>query len=84
MPRTIRVIAVGLLLLALGASTVAALPSESQMRSTPRVEVGEFVSAAWEWLVSILVPYPESPDREPGMGQVKEEHGSQVDPDGNS
>ena len=80
-PRTIRVITVGLLLLALGASTVAALPSESQMRPTPRVEVGEFVSAAWEWLLDVFAPRPESSARDQSAG--KTEQGSQLDPDGN-
>lgn len=83
MPRTIRVITVGLLVLALGASTLSALPSESQMRPAPCIEAGEFVSAAWKWLVSILAPNPEPSDRESAIRQAKEDHGSQVDPDGN-
>lgn len=83
MPRTIRVIAVGLLLLALASSTLQALASELPVRPAERTGAGEFVSAAWRWLASILAPSPEPPDRESGISQAKEEHGSQVDPDGN-
>jgi hypothetical protein len=82
MPRTIRVIAVGLLLLALASSTLMALPSSSLTNSPPAPkEAGDLIEIVWRWVLDILAPYPESlvVDRP----TVESEHGSQLDPDGN-
>jgi hypothetical protein len=79
--RTTRFIAVGLLMLAL-ASSLQALPSEPQTHPAPGTEAGEFIAAAWEWLVDIFGPHPEDSAREQSAGTAGD-HGSQVDPDGN-
>lgn len=83
MPRTPRAITVGLLWLALASSTLQAMPSTSHPREIPRAKSGDLVVVAWKWLVSILAPNPESLDKEAAPSRTKEEHGSQVDPDGN-
>lgn len=80
MPRTIRVITVGLLLLALGASTVAALPSthSPRARAVLSAESGDLLTATWAWLVSVFIG-PESSDRD---SSARPKEGSQLDPDG--
>lgn len=83
MPRTPRVIAVGLLWLVLASSTLQAIPSASHPQEIPWVKSEALVTAAWKWLVSILAPTPAPPGRDSALSQTKEEHGSQVDPDGN-
>lgn len=79
MPRTTRVIAFGILWLALAASALQAVPSGSRPVAVPRAESGDFLLAGWDWLVSIFVPCPEPSDRD-NSAQSKE--GSQLDPDG--
>ena len=83
MSRTIRVIAVGLLVLALASSAYASVPSQSQVspRPVPPIEASALLEAAWEWILDVFAPRPESSilDR----STEKTEHGSQLDPDGN-
>ena len=79
MPRTIRVITVGLLLLALGASTVAALPLTRGPRAVLRAESDNLLTAAWDWLVSVFIGDPDSSD---GDSSARSKEGSQLDPDG--
>lgn len=79
MPRMTRVIAFGLLWLALASSALQALPSGSYPRATPRAESGDLLAVAWEWLASILVPRPDPTDRD---NSARSKEGSQLDPDG--
>lgn len=79
MPRTTRVIAFGLLWLALASSALQALPSNSRPLEIPRAESGDFLAAAWDWLVSIFAPHPETTDCD---NSARSKEGSQLDPDG--
>jgi hypothetical protein len=82
MPRTTRVIALGLVCLALASSALQAAPSTPPARavSTP-VKSGELLATMWKWIVSIVVPRPELPEHASKATPV--EQGSQLDPDGN-
>jgi hypothetical protein len=83
MPRTIRVIAVGLLVLVLASSSLMALPSPARMdpRPEPSLEARDLIKAAWDWIADVLTLRPESSSYE--RPPVKSEQGSQLDPDGN-
>lgn len=80
MSRTTRVIALGLLCLALASSALQALPSMPPARAVPVAKPGDLLANVWKWIVSIVVPSPELP------GHVSKtnpgEQGSQLDPDG--
>jgi hypothetical protein len=79
MPSKTRITAVGVLLLALASSTVQALPTIPQARAQ-RHESADLMTAAWDWLVSLLTPHlPTGPSSSTGSGQKE---GSQLDPDG--
>jgi hypothetical protein len=80
MPRT-RIIAVGLLCLALASSTLQALPSIPPARAVSTVKSGDLVATVWRWIVSIVVPSPEPAEHAAKAAPV--EQGSQLDPDGN-
>jgi hypothetical protein len=87
MPRTTRVIALGLLWLALASSVLQAAPSMPNPRAMPAAESGHLAAAVWKWIVSIVVPRPESMGHDENAAPVKNtvpvEQGSQLDPDGN-
>lgn len=74
-----RVIAAGLLMLALASGPLRALPSESLLLPT---QANGFIAAVWEWIADILGPPPEASTREQSTG-TKGDQGSQLDPDGN-
>jgi hypothetical protein len=80
MPRT-RIIAAGLLCLALASSALQALPSDLRQHGVPRPDTGDLVALVWKWVGSIFVPQPEPTDIERVEHQAKQ--GSQLDPDGN-
>ena len=73
------IIAAGLLMLALS-SPLQALPSNQIRRGELRAESGDFVAAAWKWLVLVFAPDPEPP--EGGSSAARSKEGSQLDPDG--
>jgi hypothetical protein len=81
MPSKIRFTAVGVLLFALASSTVQALPAIPQARAQRHAESADLMTAAWDWLVSLLTPHlptlPTSP-----AGQSGQKEGSQMDPNG--
>jgi hypothetical protein len=80
MPSKIRLTAVGVLLFALASSTVQALPAIPQARAQ-RHESTDLMTAAWDWLVSLLTLHlPTLPDSPAGQSGQKE--GSQMDPNG--
>lgn len=79
MPRTIRVIAAGLLLLVLGASTLMALPSARSRRAALRVESGNLLTTVRDWLVSVFIGTPEPSDSD---SEARPKEGSQLDPNG--
>ncbi len=82
MPRTTRVIALGLLCLALASSVLQAAPSTSYPPAIPRAESHGFLEAAWKWLVSIFAATPEPLGSKKNQNPVPSEEGSQLDPDG--
>ena len=77
-----RVIAAGLLMLALASGPLRALPSESQTRLPSPTQTDELIAVVWEWIVDVLGPRPEASAREQSTG-AKGDQGSQLDPDGN-
>lgn len=79
MPRTARVIAVGLLSLTLASSTLQAFPSSSHPRMASRAESGDLLAITWKFLVSFLAPRPESSERD---SAAPSKEGSQLDPNG--
>jgi len=74
-----RVIAVGLMLLALS-NTLQALPLDQSLREGTRAESGDLAATAWKWLILIFAPTPAPTEGDASSARSKE--GSQLDPDG--
>jgi hypothetical protein len=82
MPSKFRVAAVGVLLFILAFSTVQAIPAMPQARAQAHAESADLMAAAWDWLVSFLIPRRPIAPRSPAAHSGQQKEGSQLDPNG--
>lgn len=79
-----RITVIGVLLLALAASTLQALPAVPQPRIQSHAESGDLVATALDWLASLFIPRrPPAPANTPAGHSGQQKEGSQLDPNGN-
>lgn len=79
MSRIVRVIALGLLVLALS-NALHAVPRNQSLRVGPRAESGDLAVTVWKWLLQVFTPSPEPTEN--GASSARSKEGSQLDPDG--
>jgi hypothetical protein len=79
MPRIVRPFAVGALVFALASSTLQALPLVPRAHEARSAAV-DLATAAWEWVASVFSTH-RAPAGSPA-GNVQEQEGSQLDPNG--